>query len=89
MALSEFASVRPSGLIAIGLDEGDELGWVRLTQGEDDIILVTEKGQALRFTEDEVRPMGRTAAGVTGIRLEDGDYVTSMEVVRARAICWF
>ncbi len=81
MALSEFASVRPSGLIAINLDEGDELGWVRLTRGADEIILVTELGQALRFNEEEVRSMGRTAAGVTGIRLEDGDYVTSMEVV--------
>ena len=81
MALSEFAAVRPSGLIAISLEEGDELGWVRLTSGEDEIILVTEQGQALRFAEDEVRSMGRTAGGVTGIRLEDGDYVTSMEVV--------
>ncbi len=81
MALSEFASVRPSGLIAINLDDGDELGWARLTHGEDEIILVTELGQALRFAEDEVRAMGRTAGGVTGIRLEDGDYVTSMEVI--------
>jgi DNA gyrase subunit A len=68
-------------LIAINLDDGDELGWARLTRGEDEIILVTELGQALRFAEDEVRPMGRTAGGVTGIRLEDGDYVTSMEVI--------
>jgi DNA gyrase subunit A len=81
MSLTEFASVRPSGLIAIGLDEGDELGWARLTRGVDEIILVTELGQALRFAEDEVRPMGRTAGGVAGIRLDDGDYVTSMEVV--------
>lgn len=81
MLLSEFASVRPSGLVAISLDEGDELGWVRLTQGDDDIILVTEKGWALRYSEKMLRPMGRVAGGVTGIRLKAGDYVASMEVV--------
>lgn len=81
VALSEFASVRPSGLIAISLEEGDELGWVRLTRGDDEIIIVTENGQALRFHEDLVRPMGRQAMGVIGIRLRKGDYVTSMDVV--------
>jgi DNA gyrase subunit A len=81
IALSELASVRPSGLIAINLDEGDELGWARLTDGQDEIILVTEGGQALRFSEQEVRPMGRSAAGVTAIRLDRADRVTSMEVV--------
>jgi DNA gyrase subunit A len=81
MALAEFASVRPSGLIAINLEAGDELGWVRLTHGEDEIVLVTEKGQALRFSEAEVRPTGRNAAGVTGIRLSQNDLVASMEVV--------
>jgi DNA gyrase subunit A len=81
MSLSELSSVRPSGLIAIKLDEDDELGWVRLTDAEDEIILVTEQGKALRFSEQEVRSMGRTAAGVTGIRLAKGDYVASMEVV--------
>jgi len=81
IALAEFASVRPSGLMAINLDEKDELGWVRLTHGDSEIILVTEKGQALRFNEVAVRSMGRTAAGVTGIRLGKDDYVTSMEVV--------
>jgi DNA gyrase subunit A len=80
LVLSEFSSVRPSGLIAINLDDGDELGWARLTNGGDDILLVTERGQALRFSENEVRPMGRTAAGVIGIRLKKGDCVTSMEV---------
>jgi len=79
--LSEFASVRPSGLIAINLDGDDELGWVRQTSGENDIILITERGQALRFSEQDVRSMGRTAMGVNGIRLRKGDYVTSMEVV--------
>ncbi len=84
MVLSEFASVRPSGLTAISLDEGDELGWVRHTQGDNDIIIVTEKRFALRYSENELRPMGRTAAGVTGIRLKAGDFVASMEVIESR-----
>ena len=81
IALPELASVRPSGLIAISLEDGDLLGWARLTDGQDEIILVTEQGQALCFCEEEVRPMGRAAAGVTAIRLEVGDHVTSMEVI--------
>jgi len=81
VVLAEFSAVRPSGLIAITLDGGDELGWARLTNGEDEIILVTEKGLALRFSEASVRPMGRSAAGMTGIRLGTGDFVASMEVV--------
>ncbi len=85
VALSDFASVRPSGLIAINLGEGDELGWARLTDGKDEIILVTEQGQALRFSEDQVRVMGRNAAGVTAIKLRKGDHVTSMEVVETGA----
>ncbi len=83
MALTELAAVRPSGIIAIGLEDGDELDWARLTHGEDEIILVTEQGQALRFPEGEVRSMGRSAGGVTGIRLATNDKVTSMEVVEA------
>jgi DNA gyrase subunit A len=79
--LSEFASVRPSGLIAINLAEGDELRWVRLTDGDCETIMVTEQGQALRFSEKQVRPTGRTAAGVIGIRLKGDDRVTSMEIV--------
>jgi DNA gyrase subunit A len=85
MALADFSSVRPSGLIAINLDEGDELGWVRLTSGQDDIILVTTHGQALRFIESEVRLMGRQAAGVSGIKLAKGDKIASMEVARPDA----
>jgi DNA gyrase subunit A len=81
MSLTELASVRPSGLIAISLEEGDELGWVRLTDGESELLLITEQGKALRFGEDEVRPMGRSASGVTGIRMDKGDFVASMEVV--------
>lgn len=78
--LCEFASVRPSGLIAITLDEKDELCWARLTSGEDEIVLVTQKGQALRFSEKEIRPTGRAAAGVNGIRLRKGDVLAGMEV---------
>jgi len=80
--LEEFASVRPSGLIAMTLGEGDTLGWARLTSGKDEVIFVTENGQALRFSEDKVRAMGRSAAGVQGIRLKKGDAVTSMDVIQ-------
>ncbi len=83
--LTEFASVRPSGLLAIKLENGDELGWVRLTRGDAELILVTEQGQALRFREDEVRPMGRSAAGVSGIRLGPGGRVASADVALAGA----
>ncbi len=85
VALSEFASVRPSGLIAISLEEGDELGWVRLTSGKDDIVIVTALGQALRYSEKAIRATGRQAAGVTGIKLAPGDSVASMEVVKENA----
>jgi DNA gyrase subunit A len=85
LTLPELASVRPSGLIAISLEDGDELGWVRLTNGQSDIILVTEQGRALRYHEKSVRAMGRQAAGVTEIRLAPGDQVTSMEVVEPGA----
>ena len=81
VVLSEFKSVRPSGLIAMSLSEGDELGWVRLTSGKDEIILVTERGQALRFSEQVVRAMGRQAGGVIGIRLHKGDRLAGMEVI--------
>jgi DNA gyrase subunit A len=79
--LEEFAAVRPSGLIAMSLDDGDQLGWARITNGSDEVIFVTEGGQALRFNESKVRAMGRQAAGVQAIRLKNGDAVTSMDVV--------
>jgi DNA gyrase subunit A len=81
LVLSEFAAVRPSGLIALSLEQGDELGWVRLTHADDEIILVTQAGQALRYSAAVIRPMGRSAAGVTGIALHSGDYVAGMEVI--------
>ncbi len=79
--LEQFSSVRASGLIAIGLDDGDELAWVRMTSGSDDLILVTEQGQSIRFHEQDVRAMGRQAAGVIGIRMHHGDRVIAAEVV--------
>jgi len=81
-ALDEFSSVRSSGLVAINLGKGDELGWVRLTRGDQEVILVTEQGQALRFEEGKVRPMGRAAAGVIAIKLAKGDAVAGMDIVR-------
>ena len=82
VAMKEFENVRPSGLIAIRLEEGDHLGWVALTSGQDDLIIVTRQGKALRFPERQVRPTGRTTMGVSGIRLRGDDQVTSMETVR-------
>ncbi|CCF86267.1 DNA gyrase subunit A [Nitrolancea hollandica] len=79
--LDQFSSVRASGLIAISLDEGDELAWVRMTSGSDDLILVTEHGQSIRFHEEDVRAMGRQAAGVIGIRMNHEDRVIAAEVV--------
>ena len=81
VALEEFAAVRPSGLIAMNLEEGDRLGWARVTSGKDDLIFVTENGQALRYSESKIRSMGRQAAGVTAIKLRKDDSVTSMDVV--------
>ncbi|MBA4420985.1 MAG: DNA gyrase subunit A [Anaerolinea sp.] len=85
MKLSELSSVRPSGLIAINLNEKDQLGWAKLTSGKDELILVTANGNALRYSESQLRPMGRNAGGVTGIRLRAGDQLTGAEVVEKDA----
>jgi DNA gyrase subunit A len=82
-ALSQFSSVRSSGLIALGLDDDDELAWVRMTSGKDEIILVTEQAKAIRFDENDARPMGRTAQGVIGIRLAEGDRIMAADVIDA------
>ena len=74
-ALSEYEYQRKGGKIALSLDEGDELVFVILTHGESDVVLATHEGSAVRFTEANVRVMGRTARGVRGIRLREGDYV--------------
>ena len=78
--------VRPSGLKAITLNDGDQLRWVRLTQGTNDIILVTEQGRGIRFKENDVRVMGRTAAGVRTIKLSEGDYVAVAEVIEPEGL---
>ena len=84
-SLDQFQSVRSTGMIAIGLDEGDELAWVKTTSGDDQVMLMTENGQGIRFSEDDVRPMGRPAGGVIGIRLDPKDSVIAFEVVRPDA----
>lgn len=81
VSLDQFKAVRSNGMIAISLDANDELAWVRQTSGDDDVVLVTTGGQAIRFHEADVRPMGRPAAGVIGIRMEDSDKVIAFEVI--------
>ncbi|MCA9953511.1 MAG: DNA gyrase subunit A [Anaerolineales bacterium] len=76
-----FENVRPSGLIALNLEDDDSLGWVKLTEGEQDLIIVSEQGKGIRFSEEDVRPMGRTAAGVNAIRLDSWDRVAGADVV--------
>ncbi len=80
-SLDEFDNVRKSGIIAIKLDKGDALKKVVKTTGDDDIMLTTKQGIAIRFKEKEIRPMGRSAAGVRGIRLKKGDEVVGMDIV--------
>jgi DNA gyrase subunit A len=81
--LQAYANPRTGGIIALTLDQADELIAVRLTGGEDEIFLATKQGMAIRFSEDEVRPIGRAGRGVIGIALETGDEVVAAEVVRA------
>ncbi len=80
-SLDDFENIRRTGIIAIKLKEEDELGWVRETDGKQEIILSTKNGLLIRFKEKDVRPMGRTAAGVKGITLRKGDVVVSMDIV--------
>jgi DNA gyrase subunit A len=81
-AVEEFENVRKSGLIAINLKKGDILKSVRKTTGQDEIMLVTKKGLAIRFKEKELRPMGRSASGIRGIRLKKDDEVIGADVIR-------
>jgi len=81
-SLVEYDSARKDGIIALTLDEGDELVGVRLTQGEDDVILATQNGMVIRFNEKDVRKMGRTARGVKGITLTGKDRVVGMEIIK-------
>jgi DNA gyrase subunit A len=80
-ALADFKNVRSSGLIALKLAEDDLLEWVRPSTGKDDIIIATSQGQAIRFKESSLRPMGRTAKGVRGMKLKSSDTVVGMDVV--------
>jgi DNA gyrase subunit A len=80
-AYEQYKNVRNSGLIAINLDEGDELKWIRFSTGKNEIVISTSLGQAIRFHEEEVRPMGRVSRGVRGIRLRPNDYVIGMDIV--------
>ncbi|ABQ89145.1 DNA gyrase subunit A [Roseiflexus sp. RS-1] len=84
-SIKEYSQVRSNGLIAIGLEDGDELGWVAMTQGHEDVLLTTARGQTIRFRQEEVRPMGRPATGVIGIALAEGDRVVSMDLARENA----
>ncbi|MBR6045107.1 MAG: DNA gyrase subunit A [Ruminococcus sp.] len=83
--LSAYRNVRKNGLIAIGLDEGDEIAGVRMTGGDDQLIIATHKGMAIRVEEQDIRAMSRSAHGVKAIRLREGDYVVSMARVREGA----
>lgn len=79
--LKDYANIRTNGLIAIKLDEGDELRWIKPTSGDSDVIVSTSAGQAVRFNEKDARPMGRAARGVRGVRLRPNDQVVGMDVI--------
>ena len=79
--VKDYANVRTNGLIAIKLDQGDELRWIKRTTGENDVIISTSAGQAIRFNEKDTRPMGRSARGVRGVRLRPNDSVVGMDIV--------
>ncbi len=82
IALNAYNTARKGGLIALELNEGDELAWVRMTDGNANVIIATQKGVAIRFKETDVRPMGRMARGVKALKLKEGDRVVGMSVVR-------
>lgn len=79
--IEDYNNIRTSGLIAIKLDEGDDLKWIRPTTGDNEVVISTSMGQAIRFHENDVRPMGRTARGVRGMRLRPNDVVVGMDIV--------
>jgi DNA gyrase subunit A len=80
--LKEYSQVRSNGLIAIGLEDGDLLGWVAMTHGHEDVLMTTARGQTIRFRQDQVRPMGRPASGVIGIDVDAKDRVVGMDLVQ-------
>ncbi|MDP3955167.1 MAG: DNA gyrase C-terminal beta-propeller domain-containing protein, partial [bacterium] len=79
--LSEYENIRKSGILAIKLEKGDELAWSNLTSGDDDVLIVTKNGKAIRFSEKSARPMGRNTRGVRGIKLTTDDSVIGMNVI--------
>ena len=79
--LSEFENIRKTGILAIKLDKGDELAWSKLTDGENDVIIATRNGKAIRFSEKAVRPMGRATRGVRGIKLMEDDQGVGMDII--------
>ena len=81
-ALEAYKTARKGGVIALTLDEGDELAWVRMTDGTTELLVATHKGMAIRFKESDARAMGRTSRGVKAIRLKEGDKVAGMSVLR-------
>ncbi len=78
--LKDYSNIRTTGLIAIKLDDGDELRWIKMSTGNDEVVISTSFGQAIRFKESDARPMGRAARGVRGIRLRTGDKVVGMDL---------
>ncbi|MBB1565113.1 hypothetical protein HG430_003670 [Candidatus Gracilibacteria bacterium] len=81
LEISELRNIRSNGLKVLGVKENDELTWVKSTSGEDNIFIATKNGKAIRFDENDVRPMGRTAFGVRGIKLKEGDNVIEVAVM--------
>jgi DNA gyrase subunit A len=81
----QYQNVRSNGLIAINLDDGDELKWIRPTSGDNEVLISTSQGQAIRFHEKDARPMGRVSRGVRGIRLRAGDRVIGMDIVETNS----
>lgn len=80
--LSEFENIRKNGMIAIKLDKGDELVWSNITDGKNEVLIVTKHGKSIKFQEEAVRPMGRATRGVRGIKIEESDQVIGMAVVK-------
>jgi DNA gyrase subunit A len=83
--LDDFKNIRRSGIIAIDLKKEDNLGWVRLSNGSDQVVIVTKDGQSIRFKESQIRAMGRGAAGVKAIRLKKGDFVSGFDIIKGDA----
>ncbi|MDY6016599.1 MAG: DNA gyrase C-terminal beta-propeller domain-containing protein, partial [Oscillospiraceae bacterium] len=80
--LDTYKNIRKTGVIAINLDEGDELGWVKLTDGKANIIVATKKGMSISFNEEDARVIGRTARGVRALKLREGDCVVGMDILK-------